>query len=177
MIIEETKLPGAFVVTPERHVDDRGHFARAWCVDEFAAHGLTASWVQSNVSYNRRAGTLRGLHYQADPRPETKLVRCTRGAVYDVIVDLRPESPTHRQWTAVELTEHNGVAAYVPAGFAHGFQTLVDDTELCYEMSEYYVPELARGVRWDDPVLGITWPACDRRVISERDLALPGLRT
>lgn len=175
MRFDETELAGSFIVSPERLVDERGHFARTWCAEEFAAHGLTTSWVQGNVSFNSRRGTLRGMHYQADPRLETKLVRCTRGAVYDVIVDLRPASPTYRRWTAVELSADNGVALYIPGGFAHGFQTLVDDTELVYEMSEYYVPELSRGVRWDDPVLGISWPPCEQRVISQRDRTLPDL--
>lgn len=175
MEISETGLAGAFVIMPDRLIDDRGYFARVWCADEFAEAGLTASWVQGNVSFNRLRGTLRGLHFQSDPRPETKLVRCTRGAAYDVIVDLRPESTTYRQWLAVELSEDNGLGIYIPGGFAHGFQTLVDSTELTYEMSEYYVPNLARGVRWDDPALEIEWPPCESRVISDRDRAFPDL--
>src|SRR5262249_37299850 len=145
------------------------------CLDEFADHGLNTTWVQCNVSYNRRAGTLRGLHYQADPRPEIKLVRCTRGAAFDVIADVRPASPTYGRWFAAELTAENRRALYVPAGFAHGFQTLSDDAELFYQMSERYHPELARGVRWDDRALGVAWPDCAARVISPRDQALPGL--
>lgn len=175
MHIEETHLPGAFLIAPDRRSDERGHFARTWCVQEFAAHGLDSGWVQGNLSYNRTQGTLRGLHYQADPKPETKLVRCTRGAVYDVLVDLRPDSPTFRHWVGVELSADNGVALYIPGGFAHGYQTLADDTELAYEMSEFYDPGLSRGVRWDDPALGITWPAYDRRHISARDLAFADL--
>ncbi len=172
-----TKLAGAFVIEPEPRADERGLFARTWCRDEFAAHGLTTSWVQCNVSFNHRTGTLRGMHYQADPHPEVKLVRCTRGAAYDVIADLRPGSPTYRQWVAVELTADNRRAVYVPGGFAHGFQTLADETELFYQMSEFYHPESARGVRWDDPALGIEWPPCAGRVISERDRSFPDLPT
>jgi dTDP-4-dehydrorhamnose 3,5-epimerase len=170
-----TKLAGAVVLEPDRLTDDRGHFARTWCVNEFAAAGLTATWVQSSVAYNRRRGTLRGMHYQTAPHEETKLVRCTRGAAYDVVVDLRPDSPTYRRWVAVELTAENGVALYVPGGFAHGYQTLTDDTELSYLMSEFYHPELARGVRWDDPAIGIDWPPCANRIIAVRDLAFPDL--
>jgi dTDP-4-dehydrorhamnose 3,5-epimerase len=175
MRLQQTDLAGAYVVTPERLVDDRGHFARTWCTREFAEFGLSAAWVQGNISYNRVRGTLRGLHYQADPRPETKLVRCTRGAAFDVIVDLRPGSPTFRTWVGVELSETNGVALYIPGGFAHGYQTLADDTELVYEMSEFYVPELARGVRWDDPALAIAWPESTHRIISARDQAFADL--
>jgi dTDP-4-dehydrorhamnose 3,5-epimerase len=170
-----TKLSGVVVVEPDRRADDRGFFARTWCRDAFAAHGLAADWVQCNISFNRRRGTLRGLHYQADPHPEAKLVRCTMGAAFDVVVDLRPESPTYRRWEGVELTADSRRMVYVPAGFAHGFQTLTDDTELFYQMSAAYHPELARGVRWDDPALSIIWPACDRRVIAPRDLAFPDL--
>lgn len=170
-----TPLSGAYLVEPEPHDDERGCFARTWCLDEFAERGLNTAWIQCNVSYNRRAGTLRGLHYQADPRPEIKLVRCTRGAAFDVIADVRPASPTYGRWFAAELSADNRRALYVPAGFAHGFSTLSDDTELFYQMSERYYPELARGVRWDDPSLGVTWPDCASRVISPRDLALPAL--
>jgi dTDP-4-dehydrorhamnose 3,5-epimerase len=170
-----TKLAGAFVVEPEPRGDERGFFARTFCRDEFAARGLNTTWVQCNVSFNRRAGTLRGLHWQADPHAEVKLVRCTAGAAFDVIVDLRPDSPTYRQWVAVELSADNRKAVYIPAGFAHGFQTLADGTELFYQMSEFYYPELARGARWDDPALRIEWPACGHRVVAPRDLAFPDL--
>jgi dTDP-4-dehydrorhamnose 3,5-epimerase len=170
-----TQLSGAYVIEPERREDDRGFFARTWCRQAFTARGLITAWVQCNVSFNRRAGTLRGLHYQADPHPEAKLVRCTMGAVYDVIVDLRPRSPTFRQWAAIELSASNRRMIYVPVGFAHGFQTLADDTELFYQMSDYYFPELAHGVRWDDPALGVAWPPCGERVIVPRDLAYPNL--
>jgi dTDP-4-dehydrorhamnose 3,5-epimerase len=174
---QETSLRGAFVLDPERREDERGFFARTWCREEFAAHGLADDWVQCNVSFNRRRGTLRGLHYQEPPWGEAKLIRCTLGALYDVIVDLRRDSPTFRRWAAVELTAANRRLLYVPAGFAHGFQTLADDTEVFYQMSEYYRPEAARGVRWDDPVLAVAWPDCSRRYLSPADQALPGVLT
>jgi dTDP-4-dehydrorhamnose 3,5-epimerase len=170
-----TKLVGAFVIEPEAREDERGLFARTYCQDEFAVRGLNTTWVQCNVSYNRLRGTLRGLHWQAEPHAEVKLVRCTAGAAFDVIVDLRPDSPTYRQWVAVELTADNRKAVYIPAGFAHGFQSLSDGTELFYQMSEFYHPELAFGARWDDPALGIKWPPTERRIISDRDLSFPDL--
>lgn len=175
MRLEALELHGAFVVEVEPHVDERGLFARTWSANEFAERGLVDVWVQSSTSHNRLAGTLRGLHFQADPHPEVKLVRCTRGAAFDVIVDLRPGSPTYRRWVGLELTENNRRSVYVPAGFAHGFQTLADDTELCYQTSARYEAELARGVRWDDPTLAVQWPSCERRLISDRDRALPTL--
>lgn len=170
-----TPLAGAFVVELVRMEDERGFFARSFCQDEFRALGLNPSITQCNISWNRRAGTLRGLHYQERPHEEAKLVRCTRGAVWDVVVDLRDGSPTRLRWHAVELSARNRLALYVPEGFAHGFQTLQDDTEVLYQMSESYRPDLARGVRWDDPTLGITWPVSDP-VISERDRTYPLLR-
>jgi dTDP-4-dehydrorhamnose 3,5-epimerase len=168
-----TSLPGVVVVEPEPRADDRGFFARAWCRDEFAAHGLTANWVQCNVSFNHRGGTLRGMHWQAAPHEEVKLVRCTAGAAYDVILDLRPTSPAFKQWVSVEITAANRRAVYIPAGCAHGYQTLGDATELFYQMSEFYRPEAARGARWDDPAFGIVWPPCDARIIAPRDLSFP----
>jgi dTDP-4-dehydrorhamnose 3,5-epimerase len=170
-----TKLAGAYVIEPEPREDERGLFARTYCRDEFAALGLNVAWVQCNVSFNRRQGTLRGMHWQDEPHAEVKLVRCTRGAAFDVIADLRPTSPTYRQWVGVELTADDRRAVYVPAGFAHGFQTLTDGTELFYQMSEFYHPDLARGARWDDPALGIEWPPTARRIIAERDLSFPDL--
>lgn len=167
-----TSLEGAFVVEPELLEDERGCFARSFCRDEFVAHGLDPAVIQCNISFNRRRGTLRGLHYQVKPHEEAKLVRCTRGAVWDVIVDLREGSPTLYRWFATELTAENRRALYVPRGFAHGFQTLVDDSELFYQMSEFYHPESARGVRWDDPVIGISWPLRDP-VLSLRDRSYP----
>ena len=168
MIFTETKLRGAFVIEPERFEDDRGFFARTWCVREFETHGLDTRLVQCGVSYNKRKGTLRGMHYQVAPHAETKLVRCTRGAIYDVIIDLREDSSTFRQWVTVELTAQNRRMLYIPEGFTHGFQTLADDTEVFYQISEFYHPESARGVRWDDPAFGITWPET-AKMISERD--------
>lgn len=159
---------GAFLIELEPTLDERGFFARTFCVDEFLEHGLNPRVVQCNVSWNRRKGTLRGMHYQVAPHPEAKLVRCTRGAIWDVIVDLRTESSTYLTWHAVELTAENRLALYVPEHFAHGFQTLVDDSEVLYQMSEFYYPELARGLLWNDPKLNIGWPIRDA-VISERD--------
>lgn len=167
-----TPLEGAFVIELEQLDDERGFFARSFCQNEFKAHGLDPVVAQCNVSFNRKRGTLRGLHYQAEPHAEAKLVRCTRGAIWDVIVDLRKNSPTARQWHSAELTAENRRAFYIPAGFAHGFQTLVDDTEVLYQMSEFYHPESARGVRWDDPALGIDWPVPDP-IMSERDRSYP----
>lgn len=167
-----TPLAGAYIVELAPIEDERGFFARSFCQDEFRQHGLDPAVAQCNVSFNRRRGTLRGLHYQAAPRAEAKLVRCTRGAIWDVIVDLRKGVPTARRWHAEELTADNRRALYIPAGFAHGFQTLVDDSEVLYQMSEFYHPESARGVRWDDPTLAIRWPLADP-VMSPRDRAFP----
>jgi dTDP-4-dehydrorhamnose 3,5-epimerase len=163
-----TTLPGAFRVEMDRLEDDRGFFARSWCAREAEEQALNPRVAQCNVSFNRRRGTLRGMHFQAAPHEEAKLVRCTRGALFDVIVDLRPNSPTFRKWEAFELTDGNGLAIYVPAGFAHGFQTLVDDTEVLYQMSEFHVGASARGVRWNDPTFGILWPLSDP-ILSARD--------
>lgn len=175
MIFTETKLCGAFVVEPERHEDERGFFARTWCRREFEARGLDAGLAQCDISYNRKRGTLRGMHYQNPPHAEAKLVRCTRGAVYDVIIDLRPGSPTSGRWVAAELTETNRRMLYVPQGFAHGFQTLEDDTEVAYQVSEFYHPEAARCVRWDDPAFRISWPL-EVTVIAPRDRDCPDFR-
>ena len=172
-----TELPGVYVVEVEPKGDDRGLFARTYCRDEFAARGLCTDWAQCNVSFNTRAGTLRGMHWQAAPHEEVKLVRCTSGAAFDVVADLRPGSPTYGKWVAVEITATNRRAVYIPGGFAHGFQTLAAGTELFYQMSAFYVPEAARGVRWDDPALGIAWPPCESRVIAPRDLSFPDLPT
>jgi len=172
MIFHETKLPGAFEVHLELTPDERGFFARAWCQKEFEAHGLSASLAQCNVSFNTRRGTLRGMHYQAAPYGESKLVRCTKGAIYDVVVDLRPDSPTFRQWIAVVLTAANRHMLYVPEGCGHGFLTLEDETEIFYQMSQLYNAESARGVRWDDPAFQIAWPE-KVEVISERDRTYP----
>lgn len=168
MIFAETKLPGAFIIEVERLEDERGFFARAWCKKEFEAHSLNSDWAQANLAFSRRGGTLRGLHYQVAPYEEAKLVRCIRGAIYDVIVDLRPESPTYRQWLGVELTADNRKMLYVPEGFAHGYQTLADNTETFYQVSQFYSPESERGLRYDDPAFGIEWPI-DVQVISDKD--------
>lgn len=173
MIFTPTPLAGAFVIEMEKHQDDRGFFARSWCVNEFKHHGLNPNLVQCNVSSNKKAGTLRGMHFQKHPKPEAKLVRCTRGAMFDVIVDLRPDSQTYKKWFGVELTADNHKALYVPEGFAHGFQTLVDDTEVLYQMSEFYDADLSGGFRWDDPAIGIEWPPHPARIISDRDAQLP----
>jgi len=168
MQFKPTSIPGVWVVEPERMEDERGFFARTFCLEEFRRHGLDMSVVQCNVSFNRRKGTLRGLHYQAAPYEEAKLVRCTRGALFDVAVDLRRDSPAFRRWAGVELTAENGRLFYIPKGCAHGFQTLVDDTEVSYLMSESYHPEAARCLRWDDPRVAVAWPlkpVC----LSERD--------
>ena len=173
MIFTGLELKGAFLIEPERLEDERGCFARTFCVEEFAAHGLTPTVAQCSVSYNRRRGTLRGLHYQAPPHAEAKLARCTAGAAFDVIVDLRSGSPTCGRWLGVELSAENRKMLYIPEGFAHGFQTLVDDTELFYQMSKAHVPQAERAIRWDDPGLTIEWPAVAERIISPRDLSLP----
>ena len=168
MIFTETPLKGAFVIEPECLEDTRGFFARTWCQREAAAHGLNGRVVQCSVSFNPRKGTLRGLHYQVPPYEEAKLVRCTMGAIYDVIVDLRRDSPTFRDYFAVILTADNRKMLYIPEGLAHGFQTLEDHTEVFYQMSEFHAPASARGVRWNDPAFGIEWPPAVR-IIAERD--------
>jgi dTDP-4-dehydrorhamnose 3,5-epimerase len=165
---QRTPLAGAWTIELEEIQDERGFFARSWCAREFEQHGLNPRLVQCNVSFNRRRGTLRGMHFQAAPREEAKLVRCTAGAIYDVVVDLRRGSATYCRWFGVELDSKNRRALYVPEGLAHGFQTLMDDSEVLYQMSELYHPDLARGVRWDDARFAIEWPVSDP-VISERD--------
>jgi dTDP-4-dehydrorhamnose 3,5-epimerase len=176
VIFWETKLPGAFVIEPERHDDDRGFFARTFCREEFVTRGLNPNVAQCDVSFNKRKGTLRGMHYQVAPTAEAKLVRCTAGAIFDVIIDIREYSTTFRQHLAVELSAGTGKMLYVPEGFAHGFQTLVDNTEVFYQMSHPYAPECARGVRWDDPSFGIEWPSAER-IILERDRNYPDFAT
>ena len=170
MIFKETKLKGAFIIEPERIEDERGFFARTFCRKEFEVNGLNPNLVQCSVSFNKKKGTLRGMHYQIAPHEETKLVRCTSGAIYDVMLDLRPNSPTFKQWVSIELTGENQRMLYIPEGVAHGFQTLQDETEVMYQMSEFFHPECARGVRWDDRKFWIEWPSAER-IISERDRA------
>ena len=172
MIFNETKLAGAFTVALQRIEDERGYFARSWCHDEFLAAGLNVNLVQSNVSFNHRKGTLRGMHYQTAPHAETKLVRCTRGAIFDVIVDLREDSSTYGEWLGVELTAANAQMLYVPEGFAHGFETLDDATEVAYHVTEFYTPGAERGLRHDDPALGIAWPL-PVAVVSPKDVSWP----
>jgi dTDP-4-dehydrorhamnose 3,5-epimerase len=168
VIFTATPLPGAWILELDRHEDQRGFFARSWCAREAEARGLNPRVVQCSVSVNKRRGTLRGMHYQMAPYQEAKLIRCTRGAIHDVILDLRRGSPAFKRHVVVQLDAEGGRMLYVPEGVAHGFQTLTDDAEVFYQMSEFYAPDHARGVRWDDPAFGITWPA-DDRTISERD--------
>jgi dTDP-4-dehydrorhamnose 3,5-epimerase len=175
MRLEPTPLAGAFVIELDRLVDERGHFARTFDAEAFAAAGLDARVAQGNTSFNIHAGTLRGMHFQAAPHGEAKVVRATRGAIFDVIVDLREGSPTRHRWFGIELSADNGRSLFVPDGFAHGFQTLVDASEVSYLMSVAYVPGAASGVRWDDPAFGIEWPAppSGGRILSERDADYP----
>lgn len=172
MEFHKTKLPGVFEIRIEAKPDERGFFARTWCRKEFEAQGLGGNLVQCSLSFNKRKGTLRGMHYQIAPHEETKLVRCTQGAIYDVVLDLRPKSPAFKAWVGVELTAAKRNMMYVPQGCAHGFLTLEDQSEVTYQMSEFQNPESARGVRWDDPAFQIQWPA-KVEVISERDRAYP----
>jgi dTDP-4-dehydrorhamnose 3,5-epimerase len=168
MLFTETALKGAYIIEIKKLIDDRGFFARSWCQNEFETHGLNSRIVQANVSYNKKKGTLRGMHYQQTPYEETKLVRCTKGAIYDVVIDLRPTSPTFAQWIGVELTAGNYRMLYVPENFAHGFQTLADDSEVTYQVSQFYTPGAENGIRWDDPAFNIEWPLAIQ-VISEKD--------
>ncbi len=172
MIFAPTKLAGAVVIDLERREDERGFFARSFCRREFEEHHLDPCVAQCNISFNVRRGSLRGMHWQAAPYGEAKLVRVTRGEIWDVVIDLRPESPSYAQWFGVELTAENRRALYVPDGFAHGFQTLVPDTEVFYQMSTPYAPDAQRGLRWNDPAFGITWPI-EPPFMSERDATYP----
>lgn len=172
MIFTETNFAGLMVIDLEKSQDNRGHFARTWCRDEFTAHGINAEFIQCGASLNHRRGTLRGLHYQTVPHEEAKLIRCTRGCAYDVAVDIRENSSTRGQWYATELSAETGRMIYIPAGFAHGFQALEDETELSYQITAPYYADAARGIRWDDPDLSIPWPVKDP-ILSDRDRALP----
>lgn len=176
MRFAECAVPGAWVVEPTPHTDDRGRFMRAWCADEFAAHAIDFVPVQANMGLSRRAGTLRGLHYQVSPHEEAKLVRCTRGAVFDVLVDLRPGSPTYGRWYGVELTAENGRMLYVPPICAHGYQTLEDGSEIYYLTSTRYAPDAVRGLRFDDPTVAIQWPV-PPLAVSDQDKNWPYLTT
>jgi len=173
MLIEPLEVSGAARVRIQRHEDERGFFARTVCVEEFRAHGLTAAFVQSSISWNRRRGTLRGLHFQWPPSREAKLVRCLRGAIFDVLLDLRPAAVSYLGHCALELNADGRDAVYIPAGVAHGFQTLTDDAEVLYQMSDLHAPELAAGVRWNDPAFAIHWPLQPPAVIAPRDAGYP----
>lgn len=177
MDFRETSLKGAFVIESKRFDDDRGFFVQEWSAREFARAGLDAAMVECNRSFSSNQGTLRGMHYQVAPHAQAKLVRCLRGAMYDVIIDLRPESPTFKQWLSIELTGDDLKALYVPADFAHGFQTLKDDTEVSYQTSSYYHPASERGIRWNDPLFNIQWPQTESRTINARDRAFPDFGT
>jgi dTDP-4-dehydrorhamnose 3,5-epimerase len=172
MRFTETKVAGAFLIEPEPIADERGFFARTWCREEFADHGLNPELAQANISFNHRKGTLRGLHYQEAPHAEAKLVRPVRGAIWDLALDLRPDSPSYLAWFGAELRDANRAMLYVPEGCAHGFLTLTDDAEVVYQMSAPYAPQAARGVRFDDPAFGISWPG-EVVVINERDRTYP----
>lgn len=173
MIFKETKLKGAYIIELERLEDTRGFFARAWCKKEFEAHGLNPHFVQINLSFNKSRATIRGLHYQIAPHEEAKLFRCTRGAIFDVITDLRLESPTYLDWIGVELTADNRKMLYVPENCAQGYQALTDNAEVFYQVSQFYEPESERGVRWNDPAFGIEWPETENIIVSEKDRDWP----
>ncbi len=175
MIFTRTSVSGAYVIDVKRIGDDRGFFGRLWCEKEMADMGLVSRICQSNIGVSTKAGTLRGLHYQQSPHQEVKIIRCPRGAIYDVVVDLRPDSPTFKRWFATELNAGNSRMMYVPEGCATGYQTLVDDTEICYHTSEFYHPESATGVRFDDPAFGIEWPL-PVTAISDNDIGWPDFR-
>jgi dTDP-4-dehydrorhamnose 3,5-epimerase len=170
MIFTETKLVGVYLIEPRRFDDDRGFFAPSFSAKEFAARGMASVFVENNISFSNSCGTIRGLHYQAAPHGQAKLVRCTRGAIFDVAVDLRPDSATFKQWIGVELSAENRFMLYLPGDCGHGYQTLMDDTEVFYMVSKVYVPESGRGFRWDDPAFGIHWRDVGERVLNERDL-------
>ncbi|NIQ02611.1 MAG: dTDP-4-dehydrorhamnose 3,5-epimerase [Nitrospinaceae bacterium] len=172
MIFHSTTLQGVYLIEPERIDDHRGFFARTWCAEEFEAHGLSTQTAQCSISYNKNRGTLRGMHFQIDPKAEIKVVRCTAGAIYDVLLDLRMESPSHLKWEAFELSSENRKLLYVPEGIAHGFQTLEDHTEVFYQISEFYSPEHSRGVLWNDEAFGIEWPIADP-IVSDKDRSYP----
>ena len=173
MKFTETKISGVFVIDPTRYEDERGFFAPAFSAREFEARGMTGHFPETNISYSLRSGTLRGMHYQAAPHGQAKLVRCTRGRVFDVAVDLRPDSQTYREWVGVELTAENRRMLYLPGDCGHGFQTLTDDTEVFYMVSSTYEPRSGRGFRWDDPAFRIEWPEADERILVDRDRNYP----
>ena len=176
MIFTETKLKGAFIIEIKQLTDERGFFGRSWCKREMEEHGLNGNVVQANTSFSKVKGTFRGFHYQKHPDEETKIIRCTKGAIYDVIIDLRKDSPTYMEWIGVELTEHNYRMVYVPENFAHGFLTLTDNAEVYYLVTNYYTPQAEVGIRYNDPVLNIHWPV-PVNVVSEKDKSHPNFRT
>ena len=173
MIVNETRLVGVYVIDMVKIEDERGFFARVWCKKEVEEYRFVSSFVQLNTSFSKKRGTVRGLHYQISPHQEVKVMRCIRGAIFDVIIDLRPDSSTYMQWMGVELSAENRRMLYVPEGFGHGFQTLVDDTEVFYSVSEFYCPEAERGMRWNDPAFGIRWPETEDVTISDKDRSWP----
>jgi dTDP-4-dehydrorhamnose 3,5-epimerase len=175
VIFTELTLQGAYAIDPEMIEDERGSFGRVFCSEEFGRLGLDIAFAQCSVSFNRKKGTLRGMHYQAEPDAEAKLVRCTMGTIFDVLVDIRPDSPAFGRWAGVELSADNRRMVYVPRGFAHGFETLTDDAEIFYQISAPFRPAASRGFRWDDPAVGIKWPQATPSVISARDRELPRL--
>jgi len=172
MIFIETNLLDAYIIEIEKREDERGFFARAWCKKEFEGHGINSDWVQANLGFSKKRGTLRGLHYQIVPYQEAKLMRCIKGAIFDVIIDVRPESPTYKRWLGVELTADNHKMLYIPAGFAHGYLSLVDNIETFYQVSQFYTPGAEQGIRWNDPAFGIEWPL-EAQVISDKDKSWP----
>ena len=177
MIFEQSPLPGVWLIKPKLLEDDRGFFARGFCANEFAEHGLEGQFVQCNLSYNKKSGTTRGLHFQLSPHEEVKVVRCTRGAIFDVAVDFRKDSPTYLQWFGAELSEHNRNVLYIPRGFAHGYQTLTDDAEVFYQVSDFYAPGAESGLLWNDKSIGVDWPYQNLAdiVISEKDASWTSL--
>lgn len=176
LIFKETNVKGAFLIEPEKFEDHRGFFARSFSQTEFLDHGLRAQFVEAGISFNLRASTVRGMHYQAAPNAQAKLVRCTQGAIYDALIDLRPDSPTYKQWFAHELSAQNRLMLYIPEGCAHGFQTLVDEAEVFYQLSAGYAPASERGVRWNDPAFGITWPMTEGVIMNDRDRNYPDFK-
>lgn len=173
MIFSQTAVKDAFIIELEKRSDERGFFARSWCKNEFHVKGLNTNLVQSNIAFNKHKGTLRGLHYQISPYEETKLIRCTKGSIYDVIVDLRVSSPSYMKWIGVELTDDNYRMLYVPEGFAHGYQTLEDNSEVTYQVTQFYTPDAERGIRWNDPSFNISWLITAEMIISEKDQSWP----
>lgn len=172
----KTKLDGAFIVEPELAKDERGLFARLWCQKEFSNNGLNPNLAQISIAFNHKKGTIRGMHFQVSPNEEAKLVRCTSGAIYDVIIDLRPASKTYKQWFSTEIVAESYKMIYVPEGFAHGYQTLEDNTEVVYHMSQFFSPEHYSGVRWNDPVFKIKWPSPENVIISDKDKNHPNFQ-